>query len=424
MKKSTSLLLLILVAVFTIGWTVTGFVTIPLGNYDHIPFTDDRAISKGLDLNGGVYAVYQAVDETLATLSEDIQGTIEVMRNRLDAAGYTEATITQQGTAQIRVEIPDVKDPEQVLSIIGQPAKLEFIDPNGNVVIDGSHVMNAQAGTYQGSYVVNFKLNDEGTKLFSAATAQLAATQSPLAIVLDGVEISAPTVNTQIPSGEGYIEGGFVTYEEAELLAMQIQSGALPLDIEQIEVRTISATLGVDALKSGVLAGAIGIAAVLVFMLLYYRLPGLVADVCLVLYIMLVLTAISVMRIQLTLPGIAGIILGIGMAVDANVVIFERIKEEIRAGKTIRAAVDAGYAKAGVAILDANITTIIAGVVLMALGTGSIKGFAYTLLIGIIGSMITSLLISRGIFKLITVLDPKNTWWFGVSQKSIKKEEA
>ncbi|MDD3242679.1 MAG: protein translocase subunit SecD [Eubacteriales bacterium] len=424
MKKSTSLLLLILVVVLTIGWTITGLVEIPLGKYDHIPFTDSRAISKGLDLNGGVYAVYQAVDETLETLADDMKGTIEVMRNRLDSAGYTEATITQQGTAQIRVEIPNVSDPEQVLSIIGQPAKLEFLDPDGNVVIDGSHVVNAEPGTYQGAYVVNFKLNDEGTKLFSSATAKLAASKSAIRIMLDGVEISAPTVNTQIPSGEGYIEGSFADYAAAEKLALQIQSGALPLDIKQIEVRTISATLGVDALKSGVLAGVIGVAAVLVFMLLYYRMPGLVADLCLVLYIMIVLTTISAFGVQLTLPGIAGIILGMGMAVDANVVIYERIKEEIRSGKTVRSAVETGYAKAGVAIFDANITTIIAGVVLMVLGTGSIKGFAYTLLIGIIASMITALLVSRGVFKLIVNLDINNTWLYGVSRKSIKKEEA
>lgn len=422
MKKSTSIALLILVLVFTAAWTATAFVDIPLGRYDHIPFSDDRAISKGLDLNGGVYAVYQAVNPDEEDLADKIQGTISIMRQRLDNAGYTEATITQQGTTQIRVEIPSVSDPDEVLSIIGKPAKLEFTDPDGNIIIDGSNVVSAEAGTLESmESVVYFTLNDDGAKKFSEATARLAATKSTISIMLDGKEISSPIVNTHIGGGQGYIEGNF-TAESAKQLAMLIQSGALPLDIEQIEVRTISATLGVDALSSGIMAAAVGVGLVLLFMLLYYRLPGLVADVSLVLYIMLVLTCVAEFGVQLTLPGIAGIILGVGMAVDANVVIYERIKEELRAGKTIRSAVDAGFHKAATAIADANITTIIASVVLMALGTGPVKGFAYTLFIGIVASMFTALVITRFLLKILVSLNIGTPWAYGVSKKSIQKE--
>lgn len=425
MKKSTSIILLIVVVLVAAAWTVTAFVGFPLGRFDHIPFSDDRAISKGLDLNGGVYAVYQAVDTASETLTQDIQGTISVMRNRLDNAGYTEASITQQGSDQIRVEIPSVKDPEEVLDIIGTPAKLEFLDPDGNLVIDGSHVVSAEAGVIEGMQsVVNFKLNDEGTRRFSEATARLAASRSQIFIMLDGKEISAPAVNQHISGGEGYIEGGDFTAESATELAMLIQSGALPMEITQIEVRTISATLGVDALSTGIMAAAIGIACVMLFMLLYYRLPGMVANVSLVLYILIVLTCIAEFGVQLTLPGIAGIILGIGMAVDANVIIYERIKEEIRTGKTIRSSVDAGFARATTAILDSNITTIIAAVVLMVLGTGPIKGFAYTLLIGILASMFTALVITRFIFKLLVAMDIKSIWLYGVNKKSVVDKEA
>ncbi|MDD4796538.1 MAG: protein translocase subunit SecD, partial [Eubacteriales bacterium] len=218
MKKSTSIVLLTLILAFTALWTVSAFVPISIGRYDHIPFSDERAIKKGLDLNGGVYAVYQAKNADEADLATKMRSTIAVMRQRIDNAGYTEATISQQGTAQIRVEIPSVKDPDEVLKIIGTPAKLEFIDPDGTVIIDGSQVISAEAGTLEGmKSVVYFTLNDEGAKLFSEATSRLAATRSPISIVLDGNVISSPTVNTHIGGGEGYIEGDFTADSAKEL---------------------------------------------------------------------------------------------------------------------------------------------------------------------------------------------------------------
>ena len=346
-----------------------------------------------------------------------------VFRNRLDAKGFTEATIVRQGTDRIRVEIPinetsDTTDPNEISMFIGKPAKLELIDPNGNVIIEGKDIVSAQLQFNENEPVVGFKLQPEGAKAFAEATTEFQG--QVITIELDGQVISAPTVNTPILAGEGIIEGGF-TQDSARDLALQIESGALPIELEEIEVRSISASLGVDALSKSILAGAIGIAVLLLFMLIYYRLPGLVANMALIVYMLIVLILIATIPgVQLTLPGIAGIILGIGMAVDANVIIFERFKEELRTGKTLRSSLNSGFSKAFSAIIDANITTVIAAIVLMIFGTGPIKGFAYTLTIGIVTSMFTALVVTRLLLKLIMGLNIKNKKFYTIKGGQIK----
>ena len=371
-----------------------------------------EGISQGLDLRGGVSAVYEAQDEGQSDFSSLLSGTMAVLRNRLTNQGFTEATVTQQGTNRIRIEIPDVDDPNEILNIIGQPAHLEFKTADGETIMDGSAVVSAEMGYLDGQPVVQFTLNDEGATAFATATAENVG--STISIELDGEVISAPTVNQAITGGQGYIEGNF-TAESAQQLAMLIQSGALPLDIEQIEVRTISATLGEDALSTSMTAAVIGVLLVIVFMLVIYRLPGVMASLALLIYILIDLFLLAVIPgVQLTLPGIAGIVLSIGMAVDANVIIFERMKEEMRAGKTVRASVESGFKRAFSAILDSNITTIIAGLVLMIFGAGTIKGFAITLTIGVVCSMFTAVVVTRFLLRQMVGLNFTNHRLYGV----------
>lgn len=371
-----------------------------------------EGISQGLDLRGGVSAVYEAQDEGQSDFASLLSGTMAVLRNRLTNQGFTEATVTQQGTNRIRIEIPDVDDPNEILNIIGQPAHLEFKTADGETIMDGSAVVSAEMGYLDGQPVVQFTLNDEGAAAFATATAENVG--STISIELDGEVISAPTVNQAITGGQGYIEGNF-TAESAQQLAMLIQSGALPLDIEQIEVRTISATLGEDALSTSMAAAVIGVLLVIVFMLVIYRLPGVMASLALLIYILIDLFLLAVIPgVQLTLPGIAGIVLSIGMAVDANVIIFERMKEEMRAGKTVRASVESGFKRAFSAILDSNITTIIAGLVLMIFGAGTIKGFAITLTIGVVCSMFTAVVVTRFLLRQMVGLNFTNHRLYGV----------
>ena len=371
-----------------------------------------EGISQGLDLRGGVSAVYEAQDEGQSDFASLLSGTMAVLRNRLTNQGFTEATVTQQGTNRIRIEIPDVDDPNEILNIIGQPAHLEFKTADGETIMDGSAVVSAEMGYLDGQPVVQFTLNDEGATAFATATAENVG--SAISIELDGEVISAPKVNQAITGGQGYIEGNF-TAESAQQLAMLIQSGALPLDIEQIEVRTISATLGEDALSTSMTAAVIGVLLVIVFMLVIYRLPGVMASLALLIYILIDLFLLAVIPgVQLTLPGIAGIVLSIGMAVDANVIIFERMKEEMRAGKTVRASVESGFKRAFSAILDSNITTIIAGLVLMIFGAGTIKGFAITLTIGVVCSMFTAVVVTRFLLRQMVGLNFTNHRLYGV----------
>jgi len=372
-----------------------------------------KGISLGLDLRGGIYAVYQG-DTGAENFDAQMDATVTIMRNRLTAAGYTEATITRQGTDRIRIEIPDVKDPNEILNIVGTPAHLTFVDPDGNIVIEGKDIASAMPAAYNDeqtgmlSYAVDFELKPEAAAVFAAETTEHIG--EVISIELDGTVISAPTVNQPITGGQGMISGEGFTQQEVINLANLIMSGALPLDITLIENSAVSATLGVEALDSSVLAGIIGIIIIMVFMIAVYRLPGLLADIALCIYMLIVFYALALIPgVQLTLPGIAGIVLGIGMAVDGNVIIFERFREELKAGRSVKTAVQRGYKNALSSIVDSNVTTIIAAIVLMIFGTGSIKGFAITLLIGVVTSLFSSLLITRFLLNQTANLGIKNT---------------
>ena len=364
------------------------------------------AISLGLDLRGGVYTVYQAVNNGDPDFDTKMESTVSILTSRLTRQGFTEATVTRQGSDRIRVEIPNVSDPNQILTIIGTPAQLYFVDESGNNLMEGAMVKNAQAAQDQdGKPCIAFELTDEGAKIFAEATA--ANLGKTISITLDGETISRATVNTVIAGGKGEITGNF-TADEAKNLATLILSGALPLNLTQLEVSAISATLGVEALDRAIQAGIIGVALVMLFMLFRYRLCGLVADIALTIYIMIVVLLLALTGAQLTLPGVAGIILGIGMAVDANVVIFERIREEVKNGRPIGSAVRKGFSNALSAIIDSNVTTIIAAVVLYAFGTGSVRGFALTLGIGVATSLVTAVFVTHKLLDIFADLGIKN----------------
>ena len=357
------------------------------------------ALALGLDLRGGVYVEYTASkpEGSEADFDSLMEGTISVITRRLSDKGFSESTVQRVGTSGIRVEIPDVTDPGAVLDLIGTPAKLEFRGPDNVTFMDGSMVELASVALQEGEYVIAFRLNSEGAKLFADKTA--ASIGQSIGIFLDDQLLIAPTVQSVITGGEGVING-MGDLETAQTVAAQIQSGALPLNLVQDKVDTVSATLGDDALSTSVTAAVIGILLVMVLMIVRYRLNGVAAAWALCIYIILLFLLLAVIPgIQLTLPGLAGIVLGIGMAVDANVIIFERFNEEARNGRPIKAAVRAGFKNAMSAIIDANITTLIASVVLLIFGTGSIQGFAKTLLLGVVVSMFTAIAVTRFLMK-------------------------
>lgn len=411
-KNGMMLVLIFLLIVFASYIVING---LPIGTtrYEIPPIV--QGIRQGLDLRGGLYVVYEAqVEPGDPERDTKVLGAMRVMRNRLDADNQQEATIARQGDNRDRilVEIPGVQDPRELAKILAKPAVLQFIGPDDVVILTGEDVKVAKPGYGPGNRpVVDFELHPDGTTKFAVATSKFV--NQTIRIVLDDVVISSPNVKSVIAGGKGYIEGmGGV--EEATALANLIESGALPVPLEQMEIRSIGATLGANALERAILAGIIGIIAILLFMLAYYRLPGLVADLALVVYLILVIFILRLAEVTLTLPGIAGIILSVGMAVDANVIIFERIKEEMRSGKTLRTAVDSGFSKAFRAILDANVTTLIAAVVLLFYGTGPIQGFAKTLMIGILVSMFTAISFTRLMIRLMMNLKINNTKLYGV----------
>lgn len=375
-------------------------------------------IKQGLDLSGGVYIVYEADKEDVT--AEEMKAAVSLIQGRMDWNGWTEAEVAQEGTNRIRVDIPGVENAEEAIREIGQTAQLSFVDETGKVLLTGDMVADAtkqvgatQKGVNAEPYVA-LKFNDEGKQLFAEATA--ANIGKPIYIVMDGEVISAPMVQSAITTGEASITGNF-TGESAEELASLIRAGSLPFNLNVIQMKNVGARLGADALATGVKAGAIGLALVLIFMLVVYKVLGFAADLALIIYVGLELILLNAFNITLTLPGIAGIILSVGMAVDANVVIFERLKEELVQGKTLRVAIKNGFSRALPVILDGNVTTLIAAVVLFFLGSGTVKGFATTLIMGIIISMFTALVITRLIVNGLMQGGCSNPKYYGMRSK-------
>ena len=395
-------------------------------------------IHLGLDLQGGMYLKLEVETKDLPpeiTLEEARNRAIEILRNRIDGLGVTEPLITREGNKWIVVQLPGIKDTDRAVKIIGQTALLEFklvdnentltdlMDEEGNIsdekvpegcqvleglegeqyvleskqLLTGAYLVDAKVRMDQfGKPQVSFKLNPKGGKIFAAVTSNKNQGRQ-LAIVLDNRVYSAPTIDEPIPLGEGIIRGGF-TIDQAKDLALVLRAGALPVPVNIINKYVVGPTLGRDSIKKGQISWIVGIVLVVFFMILYYRTSGLIANIALVLNFLFLLGILTLFQATLTMPGIAAIILTMGMSIDANVLIFERVREELRTGKTVRASIDAGYAKALWTIIDANVTTIITAFLLFHFGTGQIKGFGVTLLCGIAISLFTALVVTKLIF--------------------------
>lgn len=417
-------ILVIIALVF--GWFVTLF---GIGGVDSVK----DALKYGLDINGGVYVVMEAqTDATGEELAELMDQTRAVLDNRVNQMGVAESSVTIEGDKRLRVEIPGVDNAEDAIAAIGRTAKLNFILADGTIVVDGSNVKDAQIATDGSNYKILLEFDSEGAGLFEEGTRKALSgevtsvidgvTSNQIAIVLDNEIITHPNVQNVISGGNCEITGGY-SKEEASTTAALIRGGALPVELIEIQSSVQTATIGADALDKSIVAGTIGLAIVFVLMLVFYGMLGLVADIALLLYVVLFLWSMVGMGVVLTLPGIAALILSIGMAVDANVIIFARIKEEIAAGKSIRVAVDAGFKNALTTVLDAQITTLIAAVVLFEVGTTSVKGFALTLMIGIVFSIFTAVVITQLFISLLASSKKfaKNKY-FGVNEDGSPKQ--
>ena len=361
----------------------------------------EDGIKRGLDIAGGLYVLLEAVETGDRDVDEDaIERSIEVIRMRVDELGVAEPIIAAQGDNRIRIELPDLEDVEQARNIIGRTAQLTFLSPDGEEILTGANLVQARAQRAPEITpypFVSIEFDQEGSQIFARATEEFLG--QPIAIVLDDVVISAPVVRAVIRDGRATIEGNF-SFEEAAELALLLRSGALPVELRELESRLIGPTLGQRTEEIAVYAAGAGLLLVVLYMIIYYRIAGFIAGIALVFYLSLVLWALNYLPTTLTLPGIAGLILSIGMAVDANVIIFERIKDELRSGRTPRSAMESGFQRAFRAILDANVTTLIVTIVLFSLASGPVRGFAVTLFIGIICSMFTAIILTRLLMRL------------------------
>ncbi len=384
---------------------------------------EKSGIKLGFDLSGGSVITYEADAEGVS--DEGMATAVSMLETRLTNLGYTEATVARQGDKKIRIEIPGEKL-DTATEKLGTPGKLTFRDSTGNVLMEGTkeYVKNASAqyDVSVGNFV-HLEFTAKGQEAFASATS--ATVGSQLYIYLDEEVQSAPNVKSVINATTAMIEGDF-TPEEAAWLANTIKEGQMPFGLKLVSSSNVSPSLGENAMSSSMMACGIGILLVMLFMLIFYRVPGLIADLALVCYISIILLVLCEFEtftgsvINLTLPGIAGIVLGVGMAVDANVIIFERIKEELAAGKTVGASTEAGFKRAFTAILDGNVTTMIVALILFFVGTGTIKGFAVTLGLGIVISMLTAVVVTRFLLKSLIGLNIRNPKLYGASLKGGK----
>ena len=386
-----------------------------IGVFGYFGYDTMDDIKLGLDLAGGVSITYQAVEENPS--SEEMSDTIYKLQQRVQNYS-TEAEVYQEGSNRINIDIPGVSDANAILEELGKPGSLIFVDESGNTILTGDQVASAKAAIQekngQKSYVVSLTFTEEGAKTFADATAKNIGKR--IGIIYDGSMVSYPTVNSAITGGECYIDG-MQDYDEAENLAATIRIGSLSLELEELRSNVVGAKLGQEAIATSLKAGAIGFGIVAVFMIAVYLVPGLASVLALCLYVALELVLLSAFEVTLTLPGIAGIILSIGMAVDANVIIFTRIKEEIGVGKTVKSAIKTGFSKALSAIIDGNVTTLIAAVVLFWRGSGTVKGFASTLALGIVLSMFTALFVTKAILNALYNLGLDDPKFYGVSKE-------
>ncbi len=481
-QRNTYLLVFIIVLALAAIW-----VDLPDNPGIHIDFAGvridrDIKIWEGLDLQGGLQVILQAKETAEAPVNSETMAAVQgIIENRVNGLGVSEPLIQTQGKNRIIVELPGVKDPDQAIATFGRTGLLEFIDagdtylPEGTIVrtsldepltqtvsiptpaagitttgsLTGTTGITTTAGATETVKVyktiltgrqlskasvgfdqlnkpdIQFTFKDDGPKIFADFTTKNVGKY--MSIVLDKRVISSPTIKTPITDGSGIIEGSY-TMEAAKALVVVLKYGSLPVPLEVIENRTVGATLGADSVSKSLLAGAIGLIIVVLFMLIYYRLPGLLADVALIIYALISLALFKLIPVTLTLPGMTGFVLSIGMAVDANILIFERMKEELRAGKTLGAAIEAGFARAWTSIRDSNASTLITCAILfwfgMNFGASIIKGFALTLAIGVIVSLFTAITVSRTFLRLLVNTEySKNLWLFGISEKKSEKAD-
>lgn len=388
----------------------------------------------GLDLVGGSRIVLEAqTTDTIAKITPDMMSSLQfAIENRVNALGVAETVVQQAGEKRLLVEIPNISDPAKAKEFLGETAELEFKKPldgkygaTGWIAtgLTGKDVRKALISTNPGGqWVVGLEFNDKGTKKFGQLTQELVG--QPMAIFFNGELQSAPVIQEPILGGHAQISGGDsgFAYEEAKKMVDLLNAGALPVPAKIIEESLVGPTLGADSIAKSKTAGIIGIGLVMIFMLLYYRLPGAIADIALIIYSLLVFAVFKIVPVTLTLAGIAGFILSIGMAVDANILIFERTKEELKAGRTLFTAINAGFDRAFTSIFDSNMTTIITCVILYFLGTSIVKGFALTLIIGVLISMFTAITVTKNFMHLLFGAGQlKHPGWFGIKQSEIGK---
>lgn len=419
--KGKSILKLVLMLLLIAVMAVVAVFGVQLGNWKINPAIS--GIKKGLDIAGGSSIQYDADADSITDEQRDT--VVSILRTRLTEQGYTEANVQSQGDKRFYVEIPSVSDPREAVELLGKTAQLSFVDPDGNVIMTGDDVDTATAKYDQVSQnsaaesYVELKLKDSGVEKFSEATGRLAGQADGanyIAIMLDDQVVSSPRVQTQITDTTCIITGDF-TVEAARELAGLIRAGQLPFKLVEVGVSSVGATLGESAFNNSILAALISLVLIAVYMMIFYRLPGLVSAIALMFYTALIVLLMGWFKVNLTLPGIAGIILSMGMAVDANVVIFERIIDELKLGKTVRASVEAGFHRALAAVVDSNVTTVIAAAVLLWLGSGTVKGFAITLLIGVLVSMFTAIVITKFLLVQLVQLNVKNRKLYGIGVK-------
>jgi preprotein translocase subunit SecD len=398
----------LIVIAFLAYTSIKGLV---IGDYQIRPFSE--TIKRGLDLKGGISVVMEIQQDKVST--DERERTIELLSMRVNKMGVSETTITQEGAKKIRIDIPDKFDTKEVLDTVGKTGNLRFVGPDNSEILTGKDVKDAS--TYidqQGQPIISLELNTDGTKKFADATKKFL--NQKIAIYMDEEQLTNPTVQAIIGDGKATITGS-KDAAEAKRTAGIIKSGALPVPVKTASVQVVGPTLGANALSQSIQAGKIAMILIFAFMILYYRVPGLIASIALVLYMVLLLGIFTSIGATLTLSGIAGFLISAGMALDANVLIFERMKEELKAGKSVKSAIDAGFHRAMTSVLDSNITTVISGIILYSLGSGTVKGFALTLVIGVILSMFTAITVSRQLIKLAAgmgLLTKKTIGTFGV----------
>lgn len=411
--KRKSTILFVISVLFIAMLAYVGTTGLNIDGYRIKSFNE--TIKKGLDLQGGISLLSQIQEPNPS--SSDINKAIELINMRINPSGVSEISVSKEGTNRIRIDIPGEFNLQGVEASVTQPGKLSFVGPDKVTILTGQDVSSASALVDStGKPVINLQFNDSGTKKFAAATTKFLG--QTISIYMDTTLVESATVQSVISNGSGQISGGTMTLTEAQSKANIINAGALPVTLKTISSQVVGPSLGATALPDSIEAGKVGIGLVLLFMLLYYRVPGLVADIALILYSIMVLGVFTAVNATLTLSGIAGFLLTIGMAVDTNVLIFERTKEELKSGKSVKTSLDEGFRRAMTSILDSHITTIVAGIFLYSLGSGDVKGFALTLIIGVALSLFSAITVTRFLLKLIAGMGWLDKKWsigtFGV----------